>query len=133
MQPCGPSCSLPRQRQDGEKLAQHILRAGPKPIQCLTPPLKHARTANNGTRRIATVTIILARCLVTFRAGILTRLREAEVDAARRRVGPARGDDLPTRVEVDPFGAVDVRVAEQRRLPATEREVRDRYRDWHFN
>ena len=31
------------------------------------------------------------------------------------RVGPAGGDDLAARVEVDAFAAVDVRVAEQRR------------------
>ena len=40
----------------------------------------------------------------------------------RRRVGPARGDDLGAGVEVDALGAVHVAVAEQRRLPAAEAE-----------
>ena len=42
-------------------------------------------------------------------AGELAGLREAEVDLRGRRVGPARGDDLAARVEVDPLGPVDVR------------------------
>ena len=50
----------------------------------------------------------------------LARLREAEVDLRRGRVGPARRDDLAARVEVDPLGPVDVPVAEERRLPAAE-------------
>src|SRR5205823_8794034 len=43
----------------------------------------------------------------------LARLREAQVDLARGRIRPARGDDLAVRVEVDPLGPVDVRVPEQ--------------------
>ena len=58
---------------------------------------------------------------------LLPRLGEAEVDLARRRIGPAGGDDLPTGVEVDRLGPVGVRVAEERRLPAAERVVRDRH------
>ena len=54
------------------------------------------------------------------RASASARLREAEVDLARGRVGPARGDDLAARVEVDPLWPVDVRVAEERR-PSSRR------------
>src|SRR5581483_54006 len=55
----------------------------------------------------------------------LPRLREAEVDLARGGVGPAAGDDLPARVEVDALGTVDVAVAEERGLPAAEAVVGD--------
>ena len=41
------------------------------------------------------------------------RLREPEVDLARRRIGPARRHDLAARVEVDRLRPVGVRVAEQ--------------------
>src|SRR5687768_7688213 len=58
-----------------------------------------------------------------------TRLREAQVDLRRRRVGPARRDDLAARIERDPLRPVDVRVAEERRLPPAERVVRDGHRD----
>src|ERR671911_2326536 len=57
------------------------------------------------------------------------RLWEAEVDLARRRVGPARGDDLSASVEVDPLRPVDVRVAEETAFPAAERVIRDGNRD----
>src|SRR5580693_10407561 len=46
--------------------------------------------------------------------------REAEVDAAVARVEPAGSDHLAPGVEVDAFGAVHVRVTEQRGLPAAE-------------
>src|SRR5690242_12352774 len=46
--------------------------------------------------------------------------REAEVDAAVARIEPAGRDRLPAGVEVDALGAVHVRVAEQRGLPAAE-------------
>jgi len=47
----------------------------------------------------------------------LLHLGEAEIDAAVADVGPARGDDLAARVELDTFAAMDVSVAEQRLLP----------------
>src|SRR5690348_9810907 len=59
--------------------------------------------------------------------------REPEVDRARARIGPARRDDLGTRVEVDALGTVHVDVAEQRGLPAPERVVRDGHRDRHVD
>src|SRR5205823_2991354 len=59
----------------------------------------------------------------------LASLGKAEVDLARGGVGPAARDDLAPRVEVDALGAVDVRVAEQRRLPAAKRVVGDRHRN----
>src|SRR5262245_61660608 len=59
----------------------------------------------------------------------LARLREAQVDLARLRVRPAARDRLRPGVEVDPLGAVDVAVAEERVLPAAEGVVRDRHRD----
>src|SRR5215469_9396866 len=43
--------------------------------------------------------------------------REAEAYPAVAGVQPARGDRLAPGVEVDALGPVDVRVAEQRRLP----------------
>src|SRR5687767_4400606 len=49
-----------------------------------------------------------------------TRTREAQVDLRRGRIRPARGHDLAARVEVDPLRPVDVRVAEERVLPAAE-------------
>ena len=49
------------------------------------------------------------------------------------RVGPAAGDDLGARVEVDALGAVHVRVAEQARLPPAEAVVADRHRDGHVD
>src|SRR5438552_7523345 len=55
----------------------------------------------------------------------LAGLREAEIDPRRRGIGPARGDDLAARVEVDRLGPVDVPVAEERRLPPAERVVGD--------
>jgi hypothetical protein len=66
-------------------------------------------------------------------AGRSAPMREAEVDAAEARIGPARGDDLGARVEAHAVGAVDVQVAEQRRLPAAERVVRHRHRDRHVD
>src|SRR6478609_8783275 len=57
------------------------------------------------------------------------RSREAEIDLARARIGPARGDDLGPGVELDALGAVHVEVAEQAVLPATEAVVGDRHRD----
>src|SRR6188508_3444449 len=59
----------------------------------------------------------------------LPGLREAEVDLARGRVGPAARDRLRPRVEVDALRAVDVPVTEERALPAAERVVGDRHRD----
>src|SRR6478752_5987932 len=55
----------------------------------------------------------------------LSRLWESEVDAARRGVGPAAGDDLAAGVEVDAFRPVDVAVTEQGLVPAAERVVGD--------
>ena len=66
-------------------------------------------------------------------AGRLGIHREAEVDAAVARVEPAGRDGLAAGVEVDAFGAVHVRVAEQRGLPAAERVVRHRHRDRHVH
>ena len=63
----------------------------------------------------------------------LARAREAQVDLARARVRPARRDDLAARVELHALGAVHVQVAEERRLPAAERVVRDRHRDGHVD
>src|ERR1700691_3504778 len=63
----------------------------------------------------------------------LTVNREAEVDAAVTRVEPARGDYLAAGVEVDAFGAVHVRVTEQRGLPAAERVISHRHRDRHVH
>src|SRR5436190_1496941 len=60
-------------------------------------------------------------------------LREAEVDLGGRRARPARGDDLRAGVEVDPLGAVDVAVAEERALPAPEAVVGDGNRDRHVD
>src|SRR6186997_1144205 len=51
--------------------------------------------------------------------------REAEVHASVVRLGPAARDHLAAGVEVDAFLAVDVRVAEERALPASERVVGD--------
>ena len=53
--------------------------------------------------------------------------RKAEIDAAVARIGPARRDGLRPRVEVHAVAAVDVVIAEQRRLPAAERVVRHRH------
>src|SRR4029079_556981 len=61
------------------------------------------------------------------------RLWEAQVDARAVRIGPPGGDDLAARIEVDPFRPVDVRVAEEARLPAAERVVGDRDRDRHVD
>src|SRR5262249_17928241 len=55
------------------------------------------------------------------RGAKLARLREAEIDLARGGVGPAARDDLAPRVEVNALRAVDVAVAEERRVPAAER------------
>src|SRR5215217_102725 len=52
--------------------------------------------------------------------------REAELDGAGGRVGPARRHDLGARVEVHTVGAIHVGVAEQRCLPAAEAVVGDR-------
>ena len=49
------------------------------------------------------------------------------------RVGPARRDHLAARVEGDSLRPVDVRVAEERGLPAAERVVRDGHRDRHVD
>ena len=84
--------------------------------------LKPNEPASSSSRSLPTVT----------RAG-LARLREAQVDLGGRRVRPARGDDLAARVEVDPLRPVDVRVAEEARLPAAERVVGDRHRDRHVD
>src|SRR6476659_10103028 len=59
----------------------------------------------------------------------LSRLRESEVDAARRGVGPAARDDLAAGVEMDAFRPVDVAVTEQGLVPAAERVVGDRDRN----
>ena len=60
--------------------------------------------------------------------------REAEVDgAAWPGSGQRLRDDLGAGVEVDAFGAVHVRVAEQAGLPAAEAVVADRHRDRHVD
>src|SRR5215207_11037840 len=58
---------------------------------------------------------------------------EAEVDLRLARLGPTRGHDLGARVEVHRLGAVDVRVAEERVLPAAERVGADRHGDRHVD
>src|SRR4026209_2150407 len=63
----------------------------------------------------------------------LARAREPEIDLGRARVGPARGHDLGSRVELDALGTVHVQVTEQRVLPAAEAVVRDRNRDRHVD
>src|SRR4029078_10365778 len=63
----------------------------------------------------------------------LARSREAEIDLARARIRPARGDDLGPRVELEALGAVHVEVAEQAVLPAAEAVVGDRHRDRHVD
>src|SRR5215210_3407361 len=61
------------------------------------------------------------------------RRREVHVAAVARGVGrvlgPAGRDHLAARVELHALGAVDVRVAEQRRLPAPEGVEGHRHRD----
>src|SRR5688500_19576519 len=52
----------------------------------------------------------------------LSHLREAEVDLAGGRIGPAGGDHLGAGVERQAVGPVHVQVAEQRRLPAADRK-----------
>src|ERR1700683_4201693 len=54
---------------------------------------------------------------------------KAQVDLARRRVGPAGGHDLGPGVEADALGAVHGTVAEQGRLSPAEREEPDGDRD----
>src|SRR3954452_19680385 len=61
------------------------------------------------------------------------RLREAEVDGGRGRVGPAAGDDLGPGEEADAVGAVHVGVAEQAGLPAAEAVVAHGHRDRHVD
>src|SRR5207244_1806826 len=63
----------------------------------------------------------------------LSRAWEAQIDLRGPRVGPARGHDLRSRVELDPFGSVHVKVAEQAGLPAPEAVVRDGHRDRHVD
>lgn len=46
---------------------------------------------------------------------------------------PAGGDSLQTCAEADTFEAVRVVIAEQGRLPATERVERDGCRNWHVD
>src|SRR5262245_16384515 len=63
----------------------------------------------------------------------LSHLREAEVDLARGRVGPAGGDHLGAGVERQAVGPVHVQVAEEGRLPAAEAVVRHRNRYRHVD
>src|SRR5215211_5060064 len=71
--------------------------------------------------------------MIPMRALTSHRRREVHVPAVTGRVlrllGPAAGDRLAAGVEPDPFGAVDVMVAEQRVLPPAERVEGHRDRD----
>src|SRR5665213_4163445 len=57
----------------------------------------------------------------------LSCLGKTEVNRGRRRIGPARRNDLSSGVEVDAFGAVHVAVPEEGSLPTAERVVRNRH------
>src|SRR5919109_890716 len=70
------------------------------------------------------------------RAGAYSRLsglRGAQGDGARGRIGPARGNDLACRVELNALGSVGVEVAEERALPAAEGVPGNRHRDRHVD
>src|SRR5436190_4237667 len=70
-----------------------------------------------------------------FRFTVFHLPESGHVEAWRRRVlvGPARGYDLGARIEFDALDAVHVQVAEERALPAAEREVRHRHRNRHVD
>ena len=61
--------------------------------------------------------------------------REAHADVTNllTTLGPTGRDDLGLRVEAHALGAVNVGVAQQRLLPATEGVVGDRNRDRHID
>src|SRR6266508_2133290 len=61
----------------------------------------------------------------------LPRGREVQVRGFGVTGGPAAGDDLGAGVEGDALGAVDMRVAEERGLPAAERVVGHRHGNRH--
>src|SRR5207248_6336673 len=71
--------------------------------------------------------------IVFMKTPLLSQRRHVEARTGRVLVRPACGYGLGARVELHPFGAVHVQVAEERILPAAERVERHRHRDRHVD
>ena len=92
--------------------ARRRRRTLPRARSCRPRPHRRGTRASPGARAGSSCSSSSSRSRSGDRDGphcALPRLREAEVDLGRGRVGPARGDDFAARVEVDPLGPVDVR------------------------
>src|SRR3954464_3924275 len=89
-------------------------------------------TVKNRANEVATLPTSREK-KVTVTIFPLSERRHVEPRGRGVLMRPARGDDLGARIELDALDAMHVQIAEERALPAAEREVRHRHGNRHVD